>query len=159
MNCRPNFSRCKNNARFNSPATSAVSSPGLLFKIQRNFANPRKPQANRTPLRSPFWRMAEKHNFLRHDDSNNALRVSINPQNGADAPCPCCSPPFEQIINTRCTSVSIKLVLRFVDPNEFQQKYCPVKVGFLKAEVKNPSLLSSPKHLKMGADHSPYPQM
>ena len=37
----------------------------------------------------------------------------------------CCSLLFEQIINAQCTSVSIKLVLRFVGPNESQRKYCP----------------------------------
>ena len=51
----------------------------------------------------------------------------------------CCSLLFEQIINDRCASVSIKLVLRFVGPNESQRNYSPVKVGFLKTKVKNPS--------------------
>ena len=49
----------------------------------------------------------------------------------------CCSLRFEQIINARCSSVSIKLVLRFVGPNESQRKYCPVKVGFLKTENRS----------------------
>ena len=40
MDCRQNFSRCKNNARFNSLVTSVDSNLGLLFKIQRNFVNP-----------------------------------------------------------------------------------------------------------------------
>ena len=66
----------------------------------------------------------------------------------------CCSLLFEQITNARCTSASIKLVLRIVGPNESQQKYCLVKVGFLKTEVTNPSLISLPKHLKTVADHS-----
>ena len=38
--------------------------------------------------------------------------------------------------------------LRFVGPNESQRKYCPAKVGFLKIEVKNPSLLFSTKTSK-----------
>ena len=38
--CRQNFSRSKNNARFNSLVTSVNSNLGLLFKIQRNFSNP-----------------------------------------------------------------------------------------------------------------------
>ena len=63
----------------------------------------------------------------------------------------CSSLLFEQIINARCTSVSITLVLRFIGPNEFQQKYCPVKVGFLKTEVKNPSLRFSTKTSKNGS--------
>ena len=46
MNCRQNFSRSKNNARFNSLVTSVHSSLGLLFKIQRNFANTRQLQVN-----------------------------------------------------------------------------------------------------------------
>ena len=40
MDCRQNFSLCNNNARFNSLVTSVDSNLGLLFKIQRNFANP-----------------------------------------------------------------------------------------------------------------------
>ena len=68
--------------------------------------------------------------------------------------CSCCSLLFEQIINAQCTSVSIKLALRFVGPNESQRKYCPVKVGFLKTEVKKPSLLFSTKTSKNGADSS-----
>ena len=63
----------------------------------------------------------------------------------------CCSLLFEQIINARWSSVSIKLVLRFVGPNQSQPKYCPVKVGFLKTEDKNPSLLFSIKTSKNGS--------
>ena len=44
MDCRQNFSRRKNNARFNSVVTSVDSNLGLLFKIQRYFANPRELQ-------------------------------------------------------------------------------------------------------------------
>ena len=38
MDCMQNFSRCKNNARFNSLVTSIDSNQGLLFNIQRSFA-------------------------------------------------------------------------------------------------------------------------
>ena len=65
----------------------------------------------------------------------------------------CCSLIFEQIIDVRCTSVSIKLVSRFVGPNESQRKYRPVKVGFLKTEVKNPSLRFSTKTSKNDDQH------
>ena len=44
---RQKFSRCKNNARFNSLVTLVDSSLGLLFKIQQNFANPRELQVNK----------------------------------------------------------------------------------------------------------------
>ena len=57
----------------------------------------------------------------------------------------CCSLLFEQIINAPHTSVLIKLVLRFIGPNESQQKHCLVKMGFLKTEVQNPRLLFSTK--------------
>ena len=135
MNCRQNFSCCKNNVRFNSLVTSLDSSLGLLFKIQRNFANPSELQVNWTLLRSFLWFTVEKRNYLSHGDLKNTFKVSIIPQNGAAVFQFMLLLLFEQIINARCTSVSIKLVLRFEGPNESQRKYCPVKVGFLKPEV------------------------
>ena len=150
MDCRQNFSRCKNNARFNSLVTSVNSNLGLLFKIQRNFANPRELQVNWTLLRSFFWFTVKKRNFLRHGDLNSAFGYPLFRKIELMFSSSCCSSLFEQIINARCTSVSIKLVLRFVGPNESQRKYCPVKVGFLKTEVKKPSLLFSTKTSKNG---------
>ena len=82
---RQNFSRFKNNARFNSLVTSVESNLGLLFKIQRNFANPKELQVSWILLRSFFWFTVKKRNFLRHGDLNNAFCSSIIPQNGADA--------------------------------------------------------------------------
>ena len=76
MNYRQIFSHCKNNARFNGLVTSVDNSLGLLFKIQRNFPNPRELQVNWTLLRSFFWFTVEKRNFLRHGDLNNAFYVS-----------------------------------------------------------------------------------
>ena len=79
MDCRQNFSRCKNNAMFSSLVTSVDSNLGFLFKVQRNFANPRELQLNWTLLRSFFWFTVKKCNFFRHDDLNNAFWVSIIP--------------------------------------------------------------------------------
>ena len=79
MDCRKNFSRCKNNARFNSLVALVDSNLGLLFKIQRNFANPRELQVNWALLRSFFWFAVKKRNFLRYGDLNNAFLVSIIP--------------------------------------------------------------------------------
>ena len=52
MDCRQNFFRCKNNARFNSLVTLVDSNLGFLFEIQRNFANSRELQVNWILLRT-----------------------------------------------------------------------------------------------------------
>ena len=79
MDCRQNFSRCKNNASFKSLVTSVDNNLGLLFKIQRNFANPKELQVNWTLLLPFFWFTVKKRNFLRYGDLNNAFLVSIIP--------------------------------------------------------------------------------
>ena len=79
MDCRQNFFRCKNNARFNSLVTLVDSNLGFLFEIQRNFANSRELQVNWTLLRSFIWFTVKKRNFLSYGDINNAFWVSIIP--------------------------------------------------------------------------------
>ena len=79
LNCRQTFPRFKNTAMFNSLVTLIESSSGLLFKIQRNFANPRELQVNWTLLQSLFLFMVEKRYFPRHGNVNNAFWVYIIP--------------------------------------------------------------------------------
>ena len=84
MNCRQNFSPCRNNASFNNLITSVDNSLGLPFKSQKDYAVSRKPQAKWTTLRSFFWFTVEKRSFPRHGDLNNASWISTTSQNVAD---------------------------------------------------------------------------
>ena len=45
--------------------------------------------------------------------------------------CSCWREDFEQILNTRCVKVAIRLVLRVFGPNEFHLIYSPINVAFL----------------------------
>ena len=136
------FSRCKNDARFNSLITSVHSNLGLLFKIQKNFANPRELQVNWKLFWTFFWFTVKKRNFFWHGDLNNAFWISIIPSNGADVFQFMLQFTFRTSHQCSMHKCFNRVGFKFCRPKRIPMN-CPVKVGYWKQKLKIPHCFSS----------------